>query len=143
MENIAKIPAKLIETMENFTVTFSESKSQQSPYQPQHVHFAGSIPLSSNTEVFKLLSKTFPGSLLRIPDGETGKRWNFVAWQHGAFATTPHIIRQLGPEGTIPDVLETPYTVISVGPIGYNDMAIESYTEFYKPRKEGIIKKGC
>ena len=116
--------------------------SSPTTYQPQHVQFIGSVPLSSSTEVFTTISKALPGRLLRIPDGETGKRWNFVAWQHEAFASTPQIIRQLGLGSAMPDGTEGPNAKIDVASIGYDDMALESYAEFCKLRDAGVIEKG-
>ena len=48
---------------------------------PCHVLLVGSIPLSLAKNVFQELVKTLPNRLLCMPDGETGKRSQYVMWQ--------------------------------------------------------------
>jgi methionine synthase II (cobalamin-independent) len=118
------------------------SHTDRQTFRPQHVHFVGSIPLSSNTEVFHSLSTTLPGRLLRIPDGETGKRGGFVGWQREIFAATPHIIRPKSAVGSNTTIDEIPNTAITLKAPGYDEFALESYAEFCKLREEGVIEKG-
>lgn len=150
MENINTIRKKVAQIINNLmaksAILFSTEKVKieevKSTYQPEYAHFVGSVPLSSNAEVFTKLSEALPGRLVRLPDGETGKRWNYVGWQHETFAANPQVIRQLGLGSVIPDGTEKPDDKILVAPVGYDDMALESYAEFCKLRSAGVIEKG-
>ncbi|PVH75935.1 hypothetical protein DL98DRAFT_657774 [Cadophora sp. DSE1049] len=103
----------------------------------RHSLLVGSIPLASTTEVFRHLTTSLSRSILRVPDGETGIRGQYVLWQldllkdyqihHGEEATTHE-----APLGGHLEDLET----------GYEDYAIRSYMEFCRLREEGIIRKG-
>jgi len=59
--------------------------------QPIAVHLVGSVPLENSTEVFKLACSLMGQHLNRIPDGETGKRSNWVRWQFNVLANTPNL----------------------------------------------------
>lgn len=48
---------------------------------PTQVHLVGSIPLANAEEVFAAVSRILGSRVLRIPDGETGERSNWIAWQ--------------------------------------------------------------
>lgn len=110
--------------------------------QPEHhlqVHFVGSLPLSSSTEVFQRLATSLPNRLCRIPDGETGKRHQFTAWQRGVFDESPFVLRNHG----IPSSeKEEPTGPIRLNPVGYDDFALTSYADFCKLREQGIIPRG-
>ena len=97
----------------------------------------GSIPLSCPREVFHRLATSLSESILRIPDGETGTRGQYVLWQLELLKD--YQIQQGEGEATH----ETP----SPGPLedlrtGYEDHAISSYQEFCRLREDGIIPKG-
>lgn len=49
---------------------------------PSEVLLIGSGPLPSASDFFKTNSFALSKRLCRIPDGETGMRGNFIAWQH-------------------------------------------------------------
>lgn len=59
---------------------------------PRHAHLVGSIPLASSKELFQWLTTALPGRLLRIPDGETLKRHNFIQFQNAVFGNNPLIL---------------------------------------------------
>ncbi|KUJ19769.1 uncharacterized protein LY89DRAFT_695438 [Mollisia scopiformis] len=119
----------------------SEARSprieRSSTTQPRLVHFVGSVSLATNTDVFKRLATSFPSQLLRIPDGETGARGNFVYWQKDSFK--PFLVK-LWPSGP-PEAPPEPW---SFEPINtrYDEVALESYKELCRLREEGIIRKG-
>lgn len=131
----------------------SQTSFQQKP--PLQVHFVGSLPLSSSSEVFQRLATTFPNRLPRMPDGETGKRYYFVQWQKSVFEKSPWILSSrgqppfqvkepnkpivLGPVGYDDSALSSP---IVLGPVGYDDFALSSYVDFCKLRDQGIIPHG-
>lgn len=109
----------------------------------RNIHFVGSVCLPDTETVFRELAVAFPKQLKRIPDGETGKRGNFVLWQRSIFMKYPWLIRTLyfslakdpGPIPIAPEKLE-------LLPIGYDEYALESYSKFRQLREEGIIEKG-
>ena len=52
-------------------------------------HLVGSVPLTDSAEVFHLCSSYVGEHLQRLPDGETGARSNWIAWQRQAFTAKP------------------------------------------------------
>ncbi len=50
------------------------------------VHLVGSVPLEDAAAVFREAGQRLGTRLERIPDGETGIRSNWIAWQKRAFA---------------------------------------------------------
>ncbi|KAL5319874.1 hypothetical protein ACEPPN_012932 [Leptodophora sp. 'Broadleaf-Isolate-01'] len=112
-----------------------------SPFMPRHVHFVGSIPLASTEDVFHHLTTTFPTQILRIPDGETGKRNGFVAWQKGIFEGSNIRIKSHTPADKEPRIpsSSTPSTTLSPS---YDTFALDSYKTFCRLRDQGIIPHG-
>ena len=53
------------------------------------IHLVGSIPLADAAEVFEAVSNAIGGQVDRIPDGETGERTNWIAWQLPRLANNP------------------------------------------------------
>jgi hypothetical protein len=45
------------------------------------IHFVGSIPLGTTENVFATLGRIVGPRAARYPDGETGGRERFIAWQ--------------------------------------------------------------
>ena len=112
------------------------SSLQQEPLQ---VYLVGSLPLSSSTEVFQRLATTFPNRLLRMPDGETGKRYYFTRWQRDIFEKAPFVLSSRGQSITKTKELDAP---ISLKPLEYDDFALASYADFCKLRGQGVISPG-
>src|SRR5262245_20253969 len=56
---------------------------------PRNVHLVGSVPLSNAHEVFATVSGALGPRLLRIPDGETGERSDWIAHLEPIFAVHP------------------------------------------------------
>lgn len=116
--------------------------------QPHPVHFVGSIPFSTPTEVFTTLSQALPSRISRLPDGETGPRWSFIGFQRDlpVFAAFPSIIRAfpLSPTPDIPPNTDPAAVVANLDPIhtGYDSAAIESYAVFRELRAKGVIPPG-
>ncbi|MCJ1358751.1 MAG: hypothetical protein MMC33_008751 [Icmadophila ericetorum] len=129
-------------------------------WKPSTVHLVGSVPLGSAEEVFTTALKDLPKRLRRIPDGETGERNGFVAWQMGVFppkvsaigAAPPTISRtgedtkSVGWDGWVIGASEkneeVKCTIEDIKPTGYDDNAIASYDTFVKLRESGVIPKG-
>ncbi|MEJ2171757.1 MAG: hypothetical protein P8X59_03155 [Woeseiaceae bacterium] len=55
------------------------------------VHLVGSIPLADAESVFENVGRILKGSVKRIPDGETGTRNNWIAWQLPLLETNPNL----------------------------------------------------
>ena len=55
------------------------------------VHFVGSIPLPDTETVFRTLSAATGPHLIRLPDGETGIRKNWIRFLQDVFAQHPAI----------------------------------------------------
>ena len=109
------------------------------------IHLVGSIPFSSNTEAFSKTLAALPNRLRRIPDGETGKRNYFIRFQDSVFIRSPFIMYPHDLAGTPfqgQDFSASKGTKIELGPTGYEDAALASYTEFLRLRTEGIIEPG-
>src|ERR1700734_3732234 len=53
------------------------------------VHLVGSVPMASAAEVFGAVSAALGPRLKRIPDGETGKRLDWITWLEPIFADHP------------------------------------------------------
>jgi hypothetical protein len=53
------------------------------------VHLVGSVPMASAEEVFTRMSAALGPRLPRIPDGETGKRIDWITWLEPVFAASP------------------------------------------------------
>ncbi|TVY15320.1 hypothetical protein LARI1_G006625 [Lachnellula arida] len=120
----------------------SETSKEQST--PRHVHLVGSSPYTTNTEFFESMSAALPGRLVHLPDGETGKRHFFVRWQTEVFDASPHILKgfeQIGDYKAY-QAGSALSSQIKLGPIGYDDHAIESYAEFCKLRDQGVVPPG-
>lgn len=107
--------------------------------QPSKVLFLGSIPLSSASDVFTTLLGALPSSLHRVPDGETGDRDNFIAWQHPVFPI--ELVRPRLGGGPLPTPIAT-YSLSDLKPTGYDDRALASYKTFCELRTAGTIPSG-
>jgi hypothetical protein len=55
----------------------------------RNVHLVGSVPLANAHEVFVTVSAALGPRLLRIPDGETGERIDWIAHLEPLFANHP------------------------------------------------------
>ena len=104
---------------------------------PSGVLLVGSIPLTSTQEVFVKICSALPQRLHAIPDGETGVRYNYIGWQLDCFPreTIHTFLGGVERSEKDPDV----YTIDSIQPTRYDDMAISSYDTFIRMRNEGII----
>ncbi|MCJ1245461.1 hypothetical protein MMC30_002665 [Trapelia coarctata] len=108
--------------------------------QPSEVLLVGSVPLNSAEEVIITALDVLPGRLHRVPDGETGDRSNFIAWQHGTFPIA--VVQQRWGGGPLPEMGSIKYSLSDIKPTGYDDRAIASYATFCKLRAAGTIPPG-
>lgn len=103
-------------------------------------HLVGSVPLGSTDEVFRVCCDKLQHHLRRLPDGETGDRTNWIAWQRAVFSAT----EQLEPESDDP---RSPFAVkpgidageIRFGELGYRAAALESFARFTELKRSGSI----
>ena len=100
----------------------------------------GSAPLPSALEFFTMASRALPNRLQQIPDGETGSRGNFIAWQHPTFPI--NIVQpRWGGQPSAESAAKT-YTLEDIKPTGYDDQAIASYATFRELKAAGTIPWG-
>ena len=107
---------------------------------PSEVLLIGSSPCASASEFFSTTIRALPERLRRIPDGETGHRSNFIAWQHSVFPIT--IVQPRWGGTPSAESSAKRYTLEDLKPTGYDDQAIASYATFRELRDNGTIPSG-
>jgi hypothetical protein len=116
---------------------------------PAGCHLVGSILLPDTETVFRECTARLPGRLKRIPDGETGNRSYFTAWQFAVFSSLPQCLapfvmnKAVEAEDIDPAEIEGNIAKLRRLSIetGYDDVAISSYATFKRLKNEGIIPK--
>ena len=108
------------------------------------LHLLGSVPLADAESVFRLAADMPPGSLRRIPDGETGARTNWINFQYGVFAANPGLepIADANAYAGVPHVRRRPGTSVAdvrFGELGYAAAAEASYATFAALKRDGAI----
>jgi hypothetical protein len=117
------------------------------------VHLVGSVPLASAADVFRAAAEAIGPRLARIPDGETGERLGWVAFQLDVFGAHPSFEREppageRGPGGTDAvgyrrglyrlkpgvDAAE-----VTFGDLGYAAAALASYATFAELKAAGLV----
>ena len=58
-----------------------------------NIHIVGSIPLADAQTVFETVAAALGPKLLRLPDGETGDRLNWISWLADLFDAHPDFER--------------------------------------------------
>ncbi len=112
---------------------------------PHGVHLVGSVPLKSAEEVFRNASSILGERLLRLPDGETGTRTNWIVWQYEFLAQSPYLeVIPPNPNDYVPIrhlKLRHPVSSddIHFDGLGYADAAKSSYALFTRLKQEGSI----
>ena len=137
------------------------------PSRPE-LMLVGSVGLRSVEDVFRTVSRTIGGRLRRLPDGETGPRSLWVYWprrvleRNDAFEVDPEesargtrvtaavegVRRWIGNEAAEQGAPPPPRMrlragvdpgEVTLGPIGYAEVAGESHAVFRRLRAEGVI----
>ena len=108
------------------------------------IHLVGSIPLSSAREVFTICANALGDRVRRLPDGETGERSNWIAWQLAVLDHSSQLEAIQGPAGRGwygPLLRVRPGCVEAVefDRLGYADAARRSWSEFQQLQGEGVI----
>lgn len=109
----------------------------------REVLLVGSVPLGSAGDVFRACAHALDGRVKRLPDGETGPRTNWIAWQRALLGGNP-ALRQLASAGPFPVFVLDPEHrgPVTFGPLGYAKAALESYAVFRRLRDAGHIPAG-
>jgi hypothetical protein len=107
----------------------------------------GSVPLSSSEEVFREVSARIGGSINRVPDGETGRRAAWTAWQGDVVERTKGVVRTGERDlhgiayptyGLLPGI---PARDIRFENLGYASAALASYKVFTALRAKGFNRQ--
>ncbi|MDE0349708.1 MAG: hypothetical protein OXM56_08375 [Gammaproteobacteria bacterium] len=126
---------------------------------PTRVHLVGSIPLTNAESVFAAVARTLGSRVARIPDGETGERSNWIAWQLPLLQAHPHF--EVDPQSPEPRrasaedglAVDAPgFRFLRVAPgvaeadlhieTRYAEHAIESFRTFDRLQRAGRIAPG-
>jgi hypothetical protein len=107
------------------------------------VHLVGSVPLGSAEAVFEACAAALGARVRRLPDGETGHRTNWIAYQRTLLAETPGL-KQLPAAGPLPVFVLDPahQGPIVFGKLGYDRAATESYAVFKRLAAAGRLGQG-
>jgi hypothetical protein len=113
------------------------------PADTREVLLVGSVPLGSAEQVFLTCARALGGHVKRLPDGETGPRTNWIAWQRALLGANPGL-RQLASAGPFPVFVLDPghEGPLAFGPLGYAKAARDSYAVFRRLRDDGRIPSG-
>jgi hypothetical protein len=110
------------------------------------VLLVGSVPLASSTAVFEAVAAALGTLVRRMPDGETGERRQGIGWLGAPLRRAKGVV--MLSERTMPDGTKRPVLAarpgastadVQFGPAGYAQAALQSYAEFIRLRREGII----
>jgi len=115
----------------------------------RNIHLVGSVPLANACDVFTTVSAALGPRLLRIPDGETGKRSDWIAHlepvfaNHPAFEKSDEVFRL---HSTAPP--RTRYRLksgastkdVTFDNLLYAETAIRSYREFSELKQQGPFR---
>lgn len=109
------------------------------------MHLVGSLFFESTEEAFRQTSALVGDCLTRLPDGETGDRYNWIVWQYPFLAQNPfleEVPADLRRYGQLPRVRihsgVSPQE-IHIDDLGYAKAAKTSYALFSHLKQEGVI----
>jgi hypothetical protein len=110
----------------------------------REVLLVGSVPLGSAETVFAACAGALGGRLRRLPDGETGPRTNWIAWQRAILAANPGL-KQLPGAGPFPVFVLDPQhrAPLAFGELGYAKAALQSFAAFRRLKQAGRIAGAC
>jgi hypothetical protein len=108
------------------------------------VHLVGSVPLRDAETVFRRVAGALGDRLRRMPDGETGERSVWIAWQYPVFRRS-ELFEPGDGDGFAPLRLRpgAPVADLEFGELGYARAAIDSWATFSRLKAEGVIPAGC
>jgi hypothetical protein len=106
-------------------------------------HLVGSVPLENADTVFRTVVASLGRHLHTLPDGETGPRKDWIAWQYGVLARSSGLVPvPIGDRGYLRRQLVALHgsrAAPAIGPLGYADAAVESFAIFDRLQREGVI----
>ncbi len=116
------------------------------------VHIVGSVPLVDAAAVFETIGAALGDRVLRIPDGETGERLNWVSWLAPLFADNlafeptgrDHMVHAAAtplPRYRLRPGVQA--SEVRFGELGYAAHAARSYEVFSKAKAAGRIPAHC
>jgi hypothetical protein len=111
------------------------------------VLLVGSVPLESSEAVFREVSNRIGDTLKRVPDGETGVRAAWTAWQGSVVERTKGVART--GERDLQGIAYPTYDLapgtstrdIGFGDLGYAASALSSYKTFTQMRNQGFNRQ--
>lgn len=111
-------------------------------------HLVGSVPLQDATTVFTEVSRVLGTHLKRIPDGETGPRSNWVAWQLPLFLNDPALEstdseRDYGTGARVGLRPRRSASQMKLASLGYADAALDSFEIFDRLKRGGVVPLHC
>jgi hypothetical protein len=118
----------------------------------RNIHLVGSVPLANAHEVFVTVSAALGPHLLRIPDGETGERSDWIAHLEPVFANHPALeksdevfrLHPMAPGRTRYRLKPGASAAgVTFENLFYADTAIRSYREFASLKEQGKIPARC
>ena len=115
---------------------------------PRNIYLVGSVPMASARDVFEKVSAALGTRIKRLPDGETGKRADWITWlepifsEHSAFQKSGEFFR-VHASGTGRER----YTLkpginprdVHFAYLFYADIAKQSYAEFKRLKDAGKV----
>ncbi|KAL6713928.1 hypothetical protein ACLMJK_008422 [Lecanora helva] len=105
-------------------------------YTPSEVLLVGSLQADSTEDAFRKVSR-LGLRLHSAPDGETGKRSNYIGWQLNVFPQETIRLYLGGTESSDPDLQQ--FSIQSINPTQYDDAAIESYAMYTTLRTQQVF----
>jgi len=118
---------------------------------PTHAHFNGSVNLADTESVMREIAARVP-SALRVPDGETGDRGNWIYFQLQKFLQLPWLVPTLPPGTADGEYEQLPQLRLADGAdpdqvswpdLGYAEAYLGSYKVFTALREQGVIPSGA
>lgn len=115
--------------------------------QPQGAHLVGSINFDDAETTMRTAAAELGSHLKRIPDGEVGERFHWIAFQPGRLAQTDGI-EQVGDTPIPLRMLDVrPVRIaegvdpknLSIAPLGYAEAALDSWETFATLKRDGVI----
>lgn len=114
------------------------------------VHLVGSVPLENSRAVFRAASDILGEYVLRVPDGETGDRSNWVLWQLAFLAESPQLefaetgLPDYGAQVSQVKIVDGASAAdVELPELGYSTAAIASYGEFAHLKHAGEVAADC
>ncbi len=113
------------------------------------VHLVGSVPLATAEAVFDMVGSRLGTRCARIPDGETGPRGNWIAWQRDAFAVQTALRRTEARERDYQ--LHPPFVFaagagaadLEFGSLGFAEAALRSWRLFAERQAAGVLPEAA